>query len=138
MFILRLDDFSKLYDAAQLNSTSFICVALLSGMWVIGDMLNSHSNPDDILASVLTPFVQNPWPIIYLGVITTGLCNYIQTIGQKNIPAEKAAIIYSLDPLYGAFFSWLWLNEQLGWQGFLGGGVILCGVYVSTKVPQSK
>ena len=137
MFIIRLDDFSKQFNAAQLNSISFISVALLCGLWVIGDMLYNN-NTDDIFTSILTPFIENPWPIIYLGVITTGLCNYIQTIGQKKIPAEKAAIVYSLDPLYGAFFSWLWLHEQLGVQGFIGGATILCGVYVSSKVPQNK
>lgn len=136
MFIIRLDDFSKLYDAAQLNSISFLSVALFSGLWVLGDLLNNN-NLDNITiySTVLTPFIQNPWPIIYLGIITTGLCNYLQTIGQKSIPAEKAAIIYSLDPLYGAFFSWLWLNEQLGYQGVVGGILILTGVYVASKVP---
>ena len=39
--------------------------------------------------------------IYVLGVIATGLCNYLQTIGQRVVPAEKAAIIYSLDPVYG-------------------------------------
>ena len=38
---------------------------------------------------------------VLLGVIATGICNYLQTIGQRVVPAEKAAIIYSLDPVYG-------------------------------------
>jgi drug/metabolite transporter (DMT)-like permease len=137
MFIIRLDGFSKIYNAAQLNALSFLSVAFFCGIWVLGDMLYS-SNLDNIASTVLTPFIENPWPLIYLGIITTGLCNYIQTIGQRKIPAEKAAIIYSLDPLYGAFFSWLWLNEQMGYQGIVGGLLILTGVYVASKVPQTK
>jgi hypothetical protein len=31
-----------------------------------------------------------------------------------DIPAERASIIYSLDPVYGVFFSRLLLNESLG------------------------
>lgn len=135
MFILRLDTFSKLYNAAQLNSITFISVTLLCGLWVIGDMINNNGL-DNAFSNVLTPFTQNPWIIVYLGIITTGICNYIQTIGQKTIPAEKAAIVYSLDPLYGAFFSWLWLDERLSLLGYIGGIIILIGVYITTKIPK--
>lgn len=38
----------------------------------------------------------------------------------------------SLDPLYGAGFSYLLLGEQLGPQGLLGGLLILAGVAVSS------
>ena len=30
-------------------------------------------------------------------------CSYLQTIGQRKVPAERAAIIFSLDPVYGTF-----------------------------------
>ena len=52
------------------------------------------------LKYVWTPFASNPLPLLYLGLFTTGVCNYLQTIGQKDIPAERAAIIYSMDPVY--------------------------------------
>jgi drug/metabolite transporter (DMT)-like permease len=38
--------------------------------------------------------------VLYLGWIITGLGNYLQTIGQQSISAERAAVIYSMDPLY--------------------------------------
>jgi len=50
---------------------------------------------------ILDPFLRNPGPAVYLGFVATGICNYLQTIGQRNVSAEKAAIIYSLDPVYG-------------------------------------
>ena len=52
------------------------------------------------LKYVWTPLATNPLPLLYLGLFTTGVCNYLQTIGQKDIPAERAAIIYSMDPVY--------------------------------------
>jgi drug/metabolite transporter (DMT)-like permease len=135
MFILRLDTYSKCYNAAQLNSITFVTVTFLCGLWVIGDMIyNINLN----ISNIFIPFIQNPWIILYLGIITTGICNYIQTIGQKTIPAEKAAIVYSLDPLYGAFFSWLLLDESLSFLGYIGGILILIGVYITTKIPKEK
>lgn len=69
--------------------------------------------------------------IRYLGFVATGICNYLQTIGQRSVAAEKAAIVYSLDPVYGAIFSYLLLDEQLGLKGFFGVALVLLGVYVS-------
>lgn len=44
--------------------------------------------------------LRNPFPVLYLGAVATGLCNYLQTLGQRTVPAERAALIYSLDPIY--------------------------------------
>ena len=48
-----------------------------------------------------------------------------QTIGQRTIAAESAAIIYALDPVYAAGFSYALLGEQLGPAGFAGGGLLV-------------
>ena len=67
----------------------------------------------------------HPIELIYLGGVTTALANYIQTKAQKDISAERASVIYSLDTVYGAFFSWLLLGETLGGpQSFIGAGLI--------------
>ena len=36
--------------------------------------------------------------MLYLAVVTTALCNWLQTVGQARIGAEQAALIYALDP----------------------------------------
>ena len=48
-----------------------------------------------------------------------------------RVRAQDAAIIYSLDPVYGAVFSWLLLGESLGPQGLVGGGLVLTAVALS-------
>jgi drug/metabolite transporter (DMT)-like permease len=41
------------------------------------------------------------------------------------VPAERASIIYSLDPVYGALFSFLLLGETLGGaQAYTGASMI--------------
>mmetsp|Transcript_5424 Transcript_5424/g.7994 ORF Transcript_5424/g.7994 Transcript_5424/m.7994 type:complete len:106 (+) Transcript_5424:2-319(+) len=63
--------------------------------------------------------------MVYLGGVTTAFCNYIQTIGQRGVSAERASIIYALDPVWGAGFASVLLGEQLGgWQGYLGAALI--------------
>ena len=77
---------------------------------------------------VVKLFLDNPWPVLYLDAFSTAACNYLKTLGQRTNPAERAAVIYSMDPVYGAIFSSLFLHESFGEQGFLGTGFILLDV----------
>jgi drug/metabolite transporter (DMT)-like permease len=69
---------------------------------------------------------QHLWELVYLGAVTTALANWIQTKAQRSIRAERASIIYSMDPVYGAFFSYLLLGETLnGITGWIGASLIV-------------
>lgn len=60
----------------------------------------------------------------YLAVVTTALTNWMQAVGQRSVPAERAAVIYAMDPVYAAGFAYLLLGETLGPAGVLGAGII--------------
>lgn len=60
----------------------------------------------------------------YLAVVTTALTNWMQALGQRSVPAERAAVIYAMDPVYAAGFAYLLLGETLGPTGVLGAGII--------------
>ena len=45
--------------------------------------------------------------------------------------AERASIIYSMDPVYGAIFAYLLLGETLGMYGIYGASII--GVAAATN-----
>ena len=134
-FILRLEAFSARFDAPRLNAVTFLTVLALAAVWVAADFAGSGMdllNADVAYRELWQPLEARLPQVLYLGVVSTALCNYLQTLGQKHVPATKASIIYSLDPLYGAGFSYLLLGEQMGLQGFLGGLFILAGVGVSS------
>ena len=139
LFILRLESFSKENNASEMNAITFGTVAILSFIWVVGDVLSGHStlgatkDLNDLAKLVIEPFRENALPVIYLGLFATGVGNYLQTLGQRTVPAEKAAIIYSLDPVYGAFFSRLFLGEELELQGYIGGALILLGIWITSQ-----
>lgn len=60
----------------------------------------------------------------YLAVVTTALTNWMQALGQRSVPAERAAVIYAMDPVYAAGFAYLLLGESLGPTGIAGAGII--------------
>lgn len=115
MFILRLEQASAdVEQSSQLNAACLLVAMIMSLAWacVQGDLT---------LVALSDVVRSHPLELLYLGGVTTALSNYIQTLAQKSISAERASIIYSLDPVYGAFFSWLLLGESLGGlQGYFG------------------
>ena len=140
MFILRLEGFAKESRAAEMNGITFATVAALCAAWISGDLYFSARDLsiEGIQKQVLEPFLSHPLPVIYLGLVATGICNFLQTLGQRVVAAEKAAIVYSLDPVYGAFFSNLFLGETFGAQGIAGIAFVLLGVFISNNNPPAE
>ena len=132
MFILRMESATNaVEDSAALNAASLWVVTSIAFVWCIGDNLrvqvqetassfasmstSSGLNADvnvallsssfqSTVTNVISTISSHPVELIYLGGITTALANYIQTKAQKGISAERASIIYALDPVYGKAF----------------------------------
>ena len=126
MFILRLEDASKhVPNAAALNSACLWVVALLATVWSFGGASLASTDTNQTLLQMKEIAFSHPLELIYLGGVTTALSNYIQAKAQKNVSAERASVIYSLDPVYGAIFAWVLLGEQLGGpQAYVGAAII--------------
>lgn len=48
----------------------------------------------------------------------------MQTFAQRTVTAERAAVVYALDPVYGAVFAYLLLGERLGAIGLVGAALV--------------
>ena len=70
------------------------------------------------------------WPLLYLGIFPTALCLFLQTLGQKYTPAGPAAIILSLESLFGSIFSVALGLEPLTASLLIGGSVIMASVFL--------
>jgi len=139
MFILRLETATRaVKTSSALNSASLWVVTMMALVWCIGEgihrelMIPSELPSYAILSSAIESTTSNlsqtisshPFNLIYLGGVTTALANYIQTVAQRGVTAERASIIYALDPVYGAIFANLLLGEQLSSIGLVGAGLI--------------
>jgi len=69
--------------------------------------------------------------LIYTSLFTTLLTTIILTKYQKNITPTKAALIYSLEPLFASIFAFFLLGEMLGTFALIGAGFILTGLIIS-------
>ncbi|GKY92154.1 hypothetical protein MPSEU_000186700 [Mayamaea pseudoterrestris] len=129
MFILRLEKASEqVKDAAQLNAACLWVVTLFAALWTIaqsggnGDLMTRLQGTWDQIVTIAS---NHTLELMYLSGVTTALANWIQTKAQREVSAERASVIYAMDPVYGAVFSSVLLGENLnGFQGWLGAGII--------------
>jgi drug/metabolite transporter (DMT)-like permease len=71
---------------------------------------------------------------LFLGVVATALVFALQLKLQRHTTATHTALIFALEPVFAAFFSWLWIGEMLTKAIWIGGGLMLLGVIIA-EVP---
>lgn len=66
--------------------------------------------------------------LLYLGIIGTLVCYFISVWVQKYVTSLKVAVIFSLEPVFAAFFGYFALHETLNFKESIGAVLILVGV----------
>jgi drug/metabolite transporter (DMT)-like permease len=69
--------------------------------------------------------------IAFTGVIATALVFSLQTYVQRFTTPTHTALLFSLEPVFAAFFGWWWASESLGVKELVGCGLILLGMIVA-------
>lgn len=118
--VIFVQIYTKKYDFFTLTLVQILVTTLLSFpfMFLLGRIRLVY-HPHLLLA------------ILVCAILATALALYIQNRMQRDTTAVKAALIYAMEPVFAAVFSYLLLGEILGWLGILGGGLILSGMLCS-------
>ena len=69
--------------------------------------------------------------VLYLGVVSTTITYLLQTVSQRYVDETKAAIILSMEAVFGTVFSVLLLHETVTVRMIAGSILILSAVLVS-------
>jgi drug/metabolite transporter (DMT)-like permease len=75
-------------------------------------------------------------PLLYAGVMSTGVAYTLQVVAQQHAHSSHAAIILSLEGAFALLGGWLLLDEQLPARGLLGCGLMLLGMLLSQLMPK--
>jgi drug/metabolite transporter (DMT)-like permease len=129
MYVLLLERYAIRHEALQLTAVQLLTVGILGLVWVAPSLARGF--PFEKLDAPLLLI------IVYLGVIAVSLTTWLQTIVQRVMPAFQTAVIYSLEPVFAAIFSWWWVGEGLKPQGFVGAALILLAMIVS-QIPENS
>lgn len=124
-----------------------VCViSIFSIIWFsVGGGFSSESGWDPeawTWTSVSDWIVRFPWiPALYTGIFSTGVCLWVEMAAMRDVSATETAIIYGLEPLWGAGFAWFLLGERWGLIGWIGAALVLGGsltVQIFGSLPPSK
>ncbi|SRR5260221_9584115 len=97
-----------------------------------------------LVALVSMPLVEQPvlrWSpsviaaILVGGLLATALAFVLMTWAQQRTTPTRAAVIYSLEPVFAWIVSWLWEGEILGQRAAFGAILILAGILVVELKP---
>lgn len=69
--------------------------------------------------------------IAYCALFSTAYMYTVSNLSQKYISAEKVAIIYLFEPIFGAAAAYILLGESLSWRLVSGGSLIFAGTLIS-------
>ena len=79
--------------------------------------------------------VQAIWPILYLGIMSSGVAYTLQIIGQKYAEASVASITMSLESVFGALGGWL-ISGKAMLPLQIVGCVVMFAAIVVAQIPE--
>ena len=65
------------------------------------------------------------------GVFASALAFLVQTWAQRRTSATRVAVVFAMEPVFAGLFGYLLAGDRLGWLGWAGCAVILCGIAVA-------
>jgi len=120
IYIVYLDIVSKEVDIFHLTYLQIVVTAVVS--YVFAFLF------EEVRVAFTPSFVG---VLVYLTLFATLLTTYIQTRFQKETTPTRAAIIFSVEPVFAAFLAYLVLDEVIGLAGIIGGAIIIAGLLTS-------
>lgn len=73
--------------------------------------------------------------LLYMALIAGALALVVQTWAQAHLPATRAAIVMTMEPVWAAGFAVGVGGELLGWRLAAGGVLVLAGMYLAELGP---
>ncbi|MEX2117772.1 MAG: DMT family transporter [Bacteroidota bacterium] len=120
LYIVFLDIYTRTGDVKQIAFLQFGVTAVGS---FVGAMIFEET--------LFRPSGDLLWGIAYLSLLATLYTLTIQTKYQRETTPTRAAIIFSVEPVFAAVIAYLVLGETIGLPGVFGGGIIVLGLLVS-------
>lgn len=124
--IMLVDRISPQVDGIKLSSLQFFVSGVLSLVVALA------------FETFTVSTVLSAWqPLLYTGVMSSGVAYTFQIIGQRGTNPTVASIIMSMESLFSAVSGWLILGEKMSGKELLGCALVLAAVIFS-QLPSRK
>ena len=100
--ILVIDHFSPLVSGIKMSCIQFFTCSILSAVCLV---LFETVNFSDLLHAWM--------PILYAGILSSGIGYTLQIIGQKGLNTTMASLLMSLESVFSVLAGWILLKQAL-------------------------
>ncbi len=121
LHILFIDYFSPRVDGIRLSCIQFLTASVFNAILAL--IFDGGLHLDLVGASIL--------PVVYLGIVSSGIAYTLQIIGQKGVNPSAASIVLSLESVFGIIGTALFLGKTLSVREYLGCFIVLVAVILS-------
>jgi len=118
--ILTIDNFTKRINPLKLSFIQFATCSVLS-------LITAFIFEDITMSGISGALI----PILYGGLLSVGVAYTLQVVAQKNAKPSHAAIILSMESVFGALGGIVILGETMSGRGYIGCALILAGILAS-------
>jgi len=131
-YILMAERERKHRDAVSLSFYGFLFAALfwalVQPIWqfpwgVLGNTVSLQGNLEEHTAPV--------WLLVGIIIVGAMITFSLLTGALRHIPATRASIVATLEPVIATIVAWLWLGETFGTAQLIGGAVVLTGILLA-------
>lgn len=127
LHIVALGHWSRADEAFGLSAVQMAVIALVCLLATAG-----HGGP------VLPPD-RSAWiAVLYMALIAGAGAMLMQTWAQAHLPATRAAIVMTTEPVFAAGFAVALGSDVLTWRMLCGGGLVLAAMYLVELMPRRE
>ena len=118
--IMAVDHFSPRMDGVRLSLVEFLVVSVEST--VAAFLFETPTTAE---------FAANALPILYCGVLSSGVAYTLQILGQRDLNPAIASLLMCLESVFSALGGWLLLHQSLSGREVFGCALIFAAVVLA-------
>lgn len=126
LHILVIDYFNTKADPVKISCVQFFVCGILSGVFMF------------VMEEPQIELLIKAWqPIVYAGIVSTGIGYTLQVVGQRNVKPTVASLILSLESVVSVVLGFLVLNQHLT-QREIYGCVCMFAAIILAQLPTRR
>jgi drug/metabolite transporter (DMT)-like permease len=126
LHIVGLGQWSRQGEAFGMSAVQMVAIA------VVCLLATAPQGP------VLPPDRSAWFAVLYMALIAGAGAMLMQTWAQSHLPAARAAIVMTTEPVFAAAFAVALGSDVLSWRMLFGGGLILAAMYLVELMPRRR
>ncbi len=121
LHILAIDRFSPRCDGVRLSCVQFAVATVLN---LVFALVFESPIETAVIGSAI-------WPIMMLGIGSSGIAYTLQILAQRNLNPAVASIVMSLESVFGVIGAAIVFNETMSQREYLGCAIVFGAVILS-------